>query len=192
MSEFKTETVSIDGAPSITFEARGDTMRAELAGAKLYAEVRDPVYTDRNLGPAADLRLTDATGFVLADLIVNGCPERTLTENVAGVGAALLWSHWRFVIATPTGQPQAGAAPPRPSVFKYSDECACCDAPAFSDCVVWPQFSGGKLYDECERRMSTKKTMRELIAKSSIGAGLADIKERGIDAHLADVEKGKF
>jgi hypothetical protein len=28
----------------------------------------------------------------------------------------------------------------------------------------------------------------ELIAKSSIGAALADIKERGIDAHLVDLE----
>lgn len=31
--------------------------------------------------------------------------------------------------------------------------------------------------------------MTELIAASSIGAGLADIKARGIDAHLADLEK---
>jgi hypothetical protein len=29
----------------------------------------------------------------------------------------------------------------------------------------------------------------ELIAKSSIGAGLADIKARGIDAHLVDLER---
>lgn len=96
MSEFKTETISIAGLPTITFEVRGATMRAELAGAKLYAEIRDPVYTDRNLGPAADLRLTDATGFVLADLIVNGRPERNLTENVTDIGSALLWSHWRY------------------------------------------------------------------------------------------------
>lgn len=32
----------------------------------------------------------------------------------------------------------------------------------------------------------------ELIAKSSIGKALADVKERGIDAHLADLERGRF
>lgn len=32
----------------------------------------------------------------------------------------------------------------------------------------------------------------ELIAKSSIGQALADVKERGIDAHLADLERGRF
>lgn len=29
----------------------------------------------------------------------------------------------------------------------------------------------------------------ELISRSSIGAGLRDIKERGIDAHLVDLER---
>lgn len=31
--------------------------------------------------------------------------------------------------------------------------------------------------------------IRDLIARSSIGAGLVDIKERGIDAHTADLER---
>ncbi len=33
------------------------------------------------------------------------------------------------------------------------------------------------------------KTIEELIAASSIGAALADIEERGINAHLADLER---
>ena len=40
-----------------------------------------------------------------------------------------------------------------------------------------------------EVRPAPQPTMKELIAKSSIGHGLADIKERGIDAHLADLER---
>ena len=99
MTAFKTESVSISGAPSITFEFNGDTCRAELAGAKLYAEVRDPVYKEPNLGPAADMRLTDAKGEVLASIIVNGRAHRNLTENITDIGSALLWSHWRCVQA---------------------------------------------------------------------------------------------
>jgi hypothetical protein len=40
--------------------------------------------------------------------------------------------------------------------------------------------------------IAAARPISELIAASSIGAGLADIKDRGIDAHLADVEKGRF
>jgi hypothetical protein len=99
MGDFTTQTISVTGAPDIMFEVRGDTIRAEIEGAKLYAEVRAPVYTDRNLGPAADLRLTDANGEILADLIVNPRSHRNLTENVTDIGSALLWSHWRYLQA---------------------------------------------------------------------------------------------
>lgn len=34
-----------------------------------------------------------------------------------------------------------------------------------------------------------QRSIDELIAASSIGAGLRDIEERGIDAHVADLEK---
>lgn len=35
----------------------------------------------------------------------------------------------------------------------------------------------------------SERSIEELIAASSIGAGLRDIEERGIDAHLADLEQ---
>jgi hypothetical protein len=83
------EVNRIAGAnPPLKFLVRGDTIRAELDGAKLYAEVCDK---------GADLRLTAADGGVLADLIVRPFGEGNLTENVVDVGAALMWSHWRFV-----------------------------------------------------------------------------------------------
>lgn len=34
-----------------------------------------------------------------------------------------------------------------------------------------------------------KRPIGEMIAESSIGAGLADIKERGIEAHLVDLDR---
>ena len=36
---------------------------------------------------------------------------------------------------------------------------------------------------------SQRESIEELIARSSIGAAIADIKERGIDAHLVDLER---
>jgi hypothetical protein len=92
---FTTESISIasDGAPSIAFNFDGDTCRAELAGAKLYAEVRTS-------GVDADLRLTDHDGEVLADIVVNQRAHRDLTENVIDVASALLWSRWRWVQAS--------------------------------------------------------------------------------------------
>ena len=85
------ESVSINGGPTIEFRVRGDVMDAELCGAKLHAELRHD--------GKCDLRLTDATGFVLADLIVNERTEVNMTENVRDVGSALLWSHWRYLQA---------------------------------------------------------------------------------------------
>lgn len=52
---FKVQTVSASGAPDIDFHFAGDTCRAELAGAKLYAEAGRP-------DGGCDLRITDATG----------------------------------------------------------------------------------------------------------------------------------
>jgi len=86
---FETTTVSTSGAPDILFKFEGDTCHAELAGATLYAEGGR---TDR----AIDLRVTDSTGFILADLVVRARPERDDTENLTDIGSALLWSHWRW------------------------------------------------------------------------------------------------
>lgn len=90
MDKFETTSISIAGAPTIEFRVHGDTCRAELAGATLYAEVCDQ---------GADLRLTAADGEVLASLVVLPRAHRNLTENVTDVGAALLWSHWRYTQA---------------------------------------------------------------------------------------------
>lgn len=92
-NEFTVPSVSISGAPTIEFHVRGDTCRAECAGAKLYAETRSD--------GGADLRITDAKGEVLADLVVNPRSHRDLTENLVDIGSALLWSHWRFTQASP-------------------------------------------------------------------------------------------
>lgn len=94
------ENASISGAPTIEFRFAGDTVTADLAGAHLYAEARGD---DR-----CDLRVTDATGFVLANLVINERPERTMTENVMDIGSALLWSHWRWTEAQKT----AATTPP--------------------------------------------------------------------------------
>lgn len=93
------ESVSIAGAPTIEFRFAGDTVTAELAGARLYAEVT-------RVDDEADLRVTDADGFVLANLVVKPCTEVNLTENVIAIGSALLWSYWRFRQAKP---PMSGA-----------------------------------------------------------------------------------
>lgn len=88
------ESVSIAGAPTIEFKFAGDTCRAELAGAKLYAEGGRP-------DGGCDLRITDATGFVLANLAIYERPERNMTENLIDIGSALLWSHWRHTQSAP-------------------------------------------------------------------------------------------
>jgi hypothetical protein len=91
MSKFEQQSISIAGAEPIVFHFTGDVCRADLAGAKLYIEARSD--------DGADMRLTDASGEILADLVVNARSHRNLTENVIDVGSALLWSHWRWMEA---------------------------------------------------------------------------------------------
>ena len=90
----KLDNVSIDGAPTITFDflgstsdELGDVAEAELAGAVLRVEV--------NRDGTADMRITAMDGFVLANITVKPRKGRALTENVMDIGSALLWSHWR-------------------------------------------------------------------------------------------------
>ena len=85
---FTVPSQSISGAPEIEFKFTGHVCRAELAGATIYIE------GGRRDG-GADLRLTDATGEVLADIVVNPRAHRDMTQNVMDIGSALLWSHWR-------------------------------------------------------------------------------------------------
>ncbi len=95
--------VSISGAPEIEFRFAGDTCTADLAGAHLYAEGGGP-------DGDCDLRITDATGFVLANLVIHERPERNMTENLMDIGSALLWSHWRHQEASAKA-PEATAHP---------------------------------------------------------------------------------
>lgn len=85
---FTVTSKSISGAPDIEFRFNGDTCRAGIAGAQLYVE-------GGRADGGSDMRLTDATGEVLADIVVNERAHRTMTENVVDIGSALLWSHWR-------------------------------------------------------------------------------------------------
>lgn len=56
-----------------------------------------------------------------------------------------------------------------------------------SDCYA--QMSDTDRAVEVHLRRAQRVDIDALIAKSSIGAAVADIKARGIDAHLADLEK---
>jgi hypothetical protein len=87
---FKVIRESISGAPSIEFLGNEDTMIAELAGAKLRAETGG--------SNTADVKLVDADGKVLADIVIRAHTDN-LTNDVADVGSALLWSHWRWAQA---------------------------------------------------------------------------------------------
>lgn len=95
--QFTVTSVSVSGAPDLRFEFNGDTCRCEMEGAKLYVE------GGRKDG-GANMRLTDATGEILADLVVNERSHRTMTENVVDIGSALLWSHWRHQQAGKEGR----------------------------------------------------------------------------------------
>jgi hypothetical protein len=89
MSKFTVTSVSTSGAPDIEFHFEGDTCRADLEGAKLYCE------GGRDDG-GIDMRLQNASGEILADLVVNKRAHRNDTENLVDVASALMWSHWRW------------------------------------------------------------------------------------------------
>jgi hypothetical protein len=56
-----------------------------------------------------------------------------------------------------------------------------------SDCYA--QLTDTERAIEVHLRRSQRQDFDDLIARSSIGAAIADIKERGLDAHLADLER---
>lgn len=72
--------------------------------------------------------------------------------------------------------------------FMLSDghraRCSCGWA---SDCYA--QLSDAQRACEIHLRKKQREDFEALIARSSIGAALADIKARGIDAHLVDLER---
>jgi hypothetical protein len=86
---FKVPNISIAGGPTVDWNFTDDIAHAECDGAKAYAEMRSD--------GSADLRITDAAGEVLADVIVRKLPaDETITVSVMNVGTALLWSHARW------------------------------------------------------------------------------------------------
>lgn len=56
-----------------------------------------------------------------------------------------------------------------------------------SDCYA--QISDTQRAIEVHLRRARREDFDALIARSSIGAAIADVKARGIDAHLADLER---
>jgi len=62
-----------------------------------------------------------------------------------------------------------------------------CSCGWWSDCYA--QLSDTQRAIEVHLRRAKRQDFDALIARSSIGAALADVKERGIDAHLVDLER---
>lgn len=90
---FNVPSVSIarDGE-TIEFQFGGGMARAEHVGAHLAA---DMVGDDR-----ANVMVTDATGDVIADVMVRRMlRDETITQNIINIRSALLWSHERWVKA---------------------------------------------------------------------------------------------
>jgi hypothetical protein len=66
----------------------------------------------------------------------------------------------------------------------FRAKCAC---GWWSDCYA--QHPDAQRAADVHERRTKRLEFDDLIDRSSIGAGLRDIKERGIDAHLADLER---
>jgi hypothetical protein len=62
-----------------------------------------------------------------------------------------------------------------------------CSCGWWSDCYA--NMSDTQRAIDVHLRKASRADFDDLLARSSIGAGLADIKARGIDAHLADLER---
>lgn len=62
-----------------------------------------------------------------------------------------------------------------------------CSCGWWSDC--YEQLSDTQHAIEVHLRRAPRKDFEGLIARASIDASVADIKERGIDAHLVDLER---
>jgi hypothetical protein len=56
-----------------------------------------------------------------------------------------------------------------------------------SDC--YSQLGDTHRAVEVHQRRAKREELDKLIERSSIGVAIADVKERGIDAHLADLER---
>ena len=75
----------------------------------------------------------------------------------------------------------------RSSYMRGNGHRARCSCGWSSDCYA--QLSDTQRAIEVHLQRERRADIKGLIAKSSIGAALADIKARGIDAHLVDLER---
>ena len=66
----------------------------------------------------------------------------------------------------------------------YRARCSCLWS---SDCYA--QMSDTQRAVEVHLRRANQSSFADILARSSIGAAVADVKARGIDAHLADLER---
>jgi hypothetical protein len=62
-----------------------------------------------------------------------------------------------------------------------------CSCGWWSDCHA--QLSDTQRADEVHLRRAKRAGFDALLARSSVGAAIADVRERGIDAHLVDLER---
>jgi hypothetical protein len=76
--------------------------------------------------------------------------------------------------------------PARSPGFAYGHR-ASCSCGWSSDC--YSQLSDTQRAIEVHQRRAKREDFDALIARSSIGAAIADVKARGIDAHLADLAR---
>jgi uncharacterized protein YdbL (DUF1318 family) len=77
--------------------------------------------------------------------------------------------------------------PPRHGYSLLGGHRARCSCGWGSDCYA--QLSDTQRAIEVHLRRAQREDFEGLIARSSIGAAVADVKARGIDAHLADLAR---
>ena len=139
-----------------------------------------------------------------------GAPQREnyMTDEACDRADVRYADEWRAMYhcagCDDVGCPQCGAQGSRPAPqHEISIHCeppsrngalvlqgghrARCSCLWSSDCYA--QLSDTQRAAEVHLRRSSRADFDALLARSSIGMGLADIKERGIDAHLADLER---
>jgi len=112
---FTIPNVNLSGGPEIAWTFAGATARAELAGAKAYAEQRDD--------GDSDLRITDADGEILAEVIVRKLHrDESITVSLMNVGCALFWKMW---ISTPSRLNHGAMELGRPSFLSTTEHTGC-------------------------------------------------------------------
>lgn len=143
--------------------------------------------------------LQDTTAFP------DGAPQRDgfVSDAAFAHACAQYAAEWRETYhcagCNVAGCPQCGAEPAPAHATSISHELpasgaalegghrARCSCGWWSDCHA--QLSDTQRAVEAHLRRVNRKSFNELLARSSIGAAIADVKARGLDAHLVDLEK---